>query len=122
MTVIILSDDQAAASGKKLTKAQTDAKKYKWKKINATVPENKFDGAFSDPPDKVVHSPLTYLKNFIDDDCIRRWTEQTNIHAMQKDSKECSITTDEMESMTKIKWLQKIIQSMILFFFKLRHF
>ena len=46
------TDDQAAPSGKELTKAQADAKKYKWKKINVTVPENKFDGAFSDPPDK----------------------------------------------------------------------
>ncbi len=74
------SHDQTAPSGKKLTKAQADVKKYKWKKINATVPENKFDGTFPDTPDKVVHSPVTYLKNVIDDDCIRRWTEQTNIY------------------------------------------
>ncbi len=60
------SDDEAVASRKKLTKAQADAKKYKWKKVNVTVPENKFDCAFSDPfkfdAASQVHSLLTYFK------------------------------------------------------------
>ena len=84
------------SSSKKLTKAQEHAKKYQWKKSNVTAPESTFEGNFSDPPDE-VYSLLTYFKHFIDDDCIRHCTEQTNIYAMQKDGKECAISTDEME-------------------------
>ena len=64
--------------------------------MNVTVPQNTFVSAFSDPPDE-VHSPLTYFKHFIDDDCIRHCAEQTNIYAMQKDGKECFIIIDEIE-------------------------
>ena len=90
------AEEAICSSSKKLTKAQEHAKKYQWKKSNVTAPESTFEGNFSDPPDE-VYSPLTYFKHFIDDDCIRHCTEQTNIYAMQKDGKECAISTDEME-------------------------
>ena len=79
-----LAEAEASCStGKKLTKSQEHAKKYQWKKSTVTVPKNTFQGNFSDPPDE-VYSPLTYFKHFIDDDCIRHCTEQTNIYAMVK--------------------------------------
>ena len=95
------SKETSCSHGKKLTKAQEHAKKYQWKKSDS-VPENTFDGTFSDPPEE-VYSPLTYFKHFIDDDCIRHCTEQTNIYAMQKDGKECAISADEMERFFSIQ-------------------
>ena len=86
---------------KKLSKAEQLQKKYKWKKSNVTIPENTFDRVFSDPPDE-VYSALTYFKHFIDDDCIRHCTQQTNIYVMQKDGKECGITADEIEKFISI--------------------
>ena len=55
------SKETSCSHGKKLTKAQEHAKKYQWKKSDLTVPENTFDGTFSDPSEE-VYSPLTYFK------------------------------------------------------------